>query len=224
MYIAPVGLLCAGDPLGAELMAADVTAVNQHGRPRDAAGAYAAALAACFIPGMTVEGVVEAALRHLGDEKTLLEVRAMLDLAGRCQSDAEFIERYYTEIIGPVLPYQDWQHLGKPLCNSWNSSEVLGPALAFFLRNGGADARAITMSCARLGRDADTIARVGAGLAGAWAGLSAFPEEWVSLVLANNPWMRAEEKSAKLAEIVRRRLRRDAERFAAIAATAGAAP
>lgn len=218
MYIAPVGLLCAGDPLCAELMAADVTAVNQHGRPRDAAGAYAAALAACFIPGMTVENVVETALAHLGDAKTLLEVQAMLDLSGRCRTDEEFIERYYTEILGPVLPYQDWQHLGKPLCNSWNSSEVLGPALVFFLRHRGADTLEMVMSCARLGRDADTIARVGAGLIGAWAGLSSFPVEWVKPVLERNPWMQAEEKSAKLAAIVRRRLERQADWYAKIAA------
>ena len=37
MYIGPVGLLCAGDPNKAAIMAADVTSVNQHGAPRDAA-------------------------------------------------------------------------------------------------------------------------------------------------------------------------------------------
>ena len=35
MYIGPVGLLCAGDPNKAAVMAADVTSVNQHGAPRD---------------------------------------------------------------------------------------------------------------------------------------------------------------------------------------------
>jgi ADP-ribosylglycohydrolase len=222
MYIAPVGLLCAGDPLKAELMAADVTAVNQHGRPRDVAGGYAAALAACFLPGMTPERVIETALEHTRDFKHTREMRAMLDLAARCGTGEEFCERYYREIIGPVVPYQDLQHLGGNRSVSWNSSEVLGPALAAFRLTRGSRAAEMVLMCGRIGRDADTIARVAGGLAGAYLGPSAIPEAWASYVLARNPWLRLREKAEQLAALVRRRLAEEIQARQAVLGEAGA--
>ena len=215
MYIAPVGLLCAGDPLKAELMAVDVTAVNQHGGPRDVAGGYCAALAACFLPDAAVESIVRTAVEHTRDERHTREIRAMLEVARTSGGLRDFIERYYTEILGPVLPMQDLQHLGsrrksgRPTCTSWNSSEVLGPALAAFLITGGADARAMMLACAKIGRDADTICRVGGGLAGAWLGAGAIPKEWADYVLERNAWLRIGEKAERLAALVRRNLERD---------------
>jgi ADP-ribosylglycohydrolase len=209
MYIAPVGLLCAGDPLKAELMAADVTAVNQHGRPRDVAGGYCAALAACFLPDRTVEDIVEIGIARTHDVKHVKEMRTMVDLAGDCGSCREFVERYYAEIIGPIIPYQDIQHDGGKSCVTWNSSEVLGPALATFRITGGTDAREMVLACCKIGRDADTIARVAGGLIGTWAGIQAIPTEWIDYVLPRNPWLRLEEKAAKLADLVRHSLQRD---------------
>jgi ADP-ribosylglycohydrolase len=207
MYIAPVGLLCAGDPLKAELMAVDVTSVNQHGRPRDVAGGYAAALAACFLPQADAEAIVRTALEHTRDQRHTGQMQAMVDLARTCQTCRDFIRRYYDEILGRVLPFQDWQHEGSPSCTSWNSAEVLGPALGALVITRGEDAREMILACARLGRDADTIARVAGGLIGAYRGAGAIPKEWADFVLARNPWLRLQEKARRLADLVERNLR-----------------
>lgn len=94
MYIAPVGLLCAGDTAQAELMAIDVTSVNQHGRSRDPAGGYAAAVAACFIPGITVEEIVRLAIHHTNEPICVRELEAIVALARECTTCRQFIERF----------------------------------------------------------------------------------------------------------------------------------
>lgn len=213
MFIGPVGLLCAGDPNKAAVMAADVSAVNQHGAPRDVAAGYAAALAACFVPGATVESIIDTAVTYTRDYRHTRELTAMLELAARCADCHEFIRRYYTEIIGPVVPFQDLEHEGKfhwffkeePTCVSWNSAEVLGPVLATFLITRGNDAQAMMLACAKIGRDADTIARCAGGLIGAWQGLEAIPADWQEYVLARNRWLMIEEKGASLIALIRRR-------------------
>jgi ADP-ribosylglycohydrolase len=213
MFIGPVGLLCAGDPNKAALMAADVTAVNQHGAPRDVAAGYAAGLAACFLPEATVDSVIETAMAFTRDYKQTREMNAMLELARKCRDCDEFVRRYYTEIIGPVLPFQDLEHLDKmhwtytdePTCVSWNSAEILGPTLATFLITRGENAPAMMLACAKIGRDADTICRCAGGLIGAWRGLESIPADWRELVLAKNRWLRLEEKGRALAALVQRR-------------------
>lgn len=220
MYIAPVGLLCAGDPLLAELMAVDITAVNQHGRSRDVAGGYAAALAACFVPDTSVDEIVEVAIRHTGDiDQHVRELRAMVDLARDCATCDEYIERHYVEIIGPVLPMRDPQSYGSRSCVTWNSAEVLGPTLAAFIITRGEDPAAMMLMCAMIGRDADTICRCAGGLIGAYRGAQAIPEDWAAFVLARNPWLRLEAKAEALTDIVRRRL---AARLCASQAVLGA--
>lgn len=213
MFIGPVGLLCAGDPLKAALMAADVTAVNQHGGPRDVAAGYAAAVAACFVPGATVESIIDTAVAYTRDYSQTRAMTAMLQLAANCVDCNEFVARYYTEILGPVLPFQDLEHIDKYhwhftdelTCVSWNSAEILGPTLATFLITRGEDAAAMMLACAKIGRDADTIARCAGGLIGAWQGRSAIPQDWQDYVLPRNRWLRLEEKGAALVELIQRR-------------------
>jgi ADP-ribosylglycohydrolase len=208
MYVAPIGLLCAGDPLKAELMAVDVTSVNQHGKSRDVAGGYAAALAACFLPGATVEEIVRIGLEHTRDWRHVKEMTAMVDLSRKCKTCAEFIERYHEDIIGPLIPLTDLQHEESGLSVSWNSAEILGPALALLLITGGQDPREMILASARMGRDADTICRCSAGLAGAYDGISAIPQDWQAYVLPRNRWLRPEEKAAKLSALVEANLER----------------
>jgi ADP-ribosylglycohydrolase len=199
-----------------ELMAVDVTAVNQHGGSRDVAAGYCAALASCFVTA-DVDEIVAVALRHTRDARHTLEIQAIVGLACDCETCEAFIERYYTEILGLVLPFQDWQHrgsvrpTGRPTSVSWNSLEVLGPVLATFLITRGRDAQAMMLACAKLGRDADTIARVAGGLIGAYLGADAIPKRWVDYVLPRNPWLRLEDKAARLAELTVARLRIRAE-------------
>lgn len=207
MYSLPVGLLCAGDPLEAELTAIDITSVNQHHRSRDAAGGYCATIAACFIPGIKIDEIIEIAITHTRDYLYTKELNAILELAAKCSSCDKFSERYWGELIGKIFPYQDLQHDGTSIVNSWKSSEVLGTALAALLISKG-DARKMVMACAINGRDADTAARVAGGLAGAYAGYEAIPAEWIEYVLNKNKWLQLEEKSDRLVAVVKNRLKR----------------
>ena len=216
MYIAPVGLLCAGDPAQAELMAVDVTSVNQHGRSRDPAGGYAAAVAACFIPGITIEEIVRLAIHHTHEPICVRELEAIVALTRTCTTCSQFIERYYTDILGKIIPYQDVQHQGTPYCVTWISTEILGPVLATLLITQGNDVEEMVLACARIGRDADTVCRAAGGLIGALRGLGSLPEEWRQVVLAKNRWLRLEEKSVQLTALIEQRLTHRRDRFAHI--------
>src|SRR4051812_40861051 len=62
MYMAPVGIANAGDPEGAYAEAIDVAGAHQSSYGREAAGVFAAAVAAAMIPGATPTSVVETAI------------------------------------------------------------------------------------------------------------------------------------------------------------------
>ena len=219
MCSAPIGLVHAGDPLAAEQAAVDITSVHQHGASRDAAGAYCAALAHCFLPGATVESIIATALKHLRDERLVYEVNTILEVAKRCHTCREFIDRYWQEMVGTLVPRQDWQHHGTGSLTTWNNSEVLGVALGMFrISGGGADGLEMLRCCALNGRDADTTCRVAGGLLGAWRGLGAIPQEWIHFVLPRNQWLHLERKSGELADLVVRRLRCRQEACAAVLA------
>ena len=211
MCISPVGLLCAGDPQKAEILAVEVTSVNQHGRSRDAAGGYAAALAACFTPGTTVEEIVETAILHTRDYKYTKEIKAIVNLARQCGNGKEFIERYWNEIIGTTIPLQDIQSDGSLYHVTWNSSEILGVTLAALIITKGEDPKEMILTCARIGRDADTICRCAGGLIGAFLGADAIPKYWTDFVLKKNQWLRLEEKAAKLTGIIEKVLKEEIE-------------
>lgn len=62
MYMAPVGIANAGNPAGAYAEALDVAGAHQSSYGREAAGVFAAAVAAACVPGATAASVVDAAL------------------------------------------------------------------------------------------------------------------------------------------------------------------
>src|SRR5262249_59386733 len=97
-----------------------------------------------------------------------------------------------------------------------DSRETVPATLALF-RLAGGDPEQVIRYGANFGRDADTIATMVGGLAGALRGVSGIPAEWVARVEAN-PDVRYREVVERLAGIVRQR----AERAAAYAGTVDA--
>lgn len=203
MYIAPIGIICAGDMLEAELMAVDITSVHSYGRSRDVAGGFCAAIAACFIPGMSVDNIVQIAIDHIRDHFSTLKVKSIVSLSYDCKDCNEFIKRYYEEIIGKIIPYKDDNHINyNDLCVTWDCAEVLGIALATFIITKGENGEEMIRASACIGRDADTIARTAGCLIGAYKGVTAIPEGWAEYVKEKNMWMQLEEKALKLTQIV----------------------
>jgi ADP-ribosylglycohydrolase len=78
MYAAPVGLVNAGDPRGAYAEAIDLTGAHQSSYGREAAGVFAAMVAASVAPGATLDDVVAAAF-DVAHDGTAAALRAVVD-------------------------------------------------------------------------------------------------------------------------------------------------
>ncbi len=82
MYMAPVGLVNAGHPEAAYAEALEVAAPHQSSYGREAAGVFAAAVAAACRPGATPETVIDAALAPAKDG-TRAAIEAVCEVAAR---------------------------------------------------------------------------------------------------------------------------------------------
>jgi ADP-ribosylglycohydrolase len=182
MYMAPVGVVNAGDPAGAYAEAIEVAGAHQHSFGREAAAVFAAAVAAAMAPGSCVDDVVEAAL-DLARDGTRAAVAAVVQTA-RGYED-------WRAAIGPlraaVAPYdtvgEEYRSpgLGARRPSRLHSIEELPIALGMLVVTGG-EYRAAVLGAVNYGRDADSTATMAGAIAGAMGGASAVPEEWSSTV------------------------------------------
>ena len=86
MYMAPVGIANAGDPDGAYAEAIDIAGAHQSSYGREAAGVFAAAVAAAFRPGATPGSIIDATLR-LAKDGTRGAIEAVCDAAAKLPDD-----------------------------------------------------------------------------------------------------------------------------------------
>ena len=86
MYIAPVGVVNAGDPHGAYEEAIAFASGHQESYGLEAAGVLASAIAAALIPGTTIERVIEAAL-SVAKDGTRAAIAAIADVAIRLRGE-----------------------------------------------------------------------------------------------------------------------------------------
>lgn len=170
MAIAPLGILNAGDPRRAARETFEVAGLI-HGGPsgfaRDAACAMAAAIAAAFVPDVGVEDILTAASAHLLPVSALAMREAIgttLDLAEVSGDYETFRAAFYDRGLREIVA---------------DPRETVPVALALFRLAGGDPRQAIVMG-ANFGRDADTIATMAGGLAGAYRGIEALPDHWVA--------------------------------------------
>jgi ADP-ribosylglycohydrolase len=204
MSISPMGIINACDPRRAAGETLDVASVIHNGASgfcRDAACAMAAAVAAAFAPDATPDSVIEAATAYLlpvSAREIRGRIEETLALAGEAGGGAyePFREAYYARHLYPTAS---------------DSRETVPATLALFRLAGGDPERAILYG-ANFGRDADTIATMVGGLAGALHGVQGLPAGWVAKVEAN-PEVRYAEPVAGLAQVVRQRAER-ARRYA----------
>lgn len=211
MYMAPVGLVNAGNPAAAYAEALDVAGAHQSSYGREAAGVFAAAVAAACAPGATAATVVDTALA-LAKDGTRDAITAVREVAARHRD----FESALAPLRAAVAPYDsvgpDYRapSLGARRPSRLHSIEELPVALGMLLV---ADGRyeASVLGAVNYGRDCDSIATMAGAVAGALGGESAVPAAWAKRV-AEASRLDLHAPAAALAAVAREVFDRDRSR------------
>jgi ADP-ribosylglycohydrolase len=178
MYMAPVGIANAGDPVGAYEEAIDIAGAHQWSYGREAAGVFAGAVAAAMIPGATPSHVATAAI-DLAHDGTRAALESVCEAASRIESWRDAAAR----LRGAIAPYDTVganfrePGLGARRPSRLHAIEELPIAIAFLLIARG-DYEDAVLGGVNYGRDADSIGTMAGALAGALGGRDALRAEW----------------------------------------------
>ena len=184
MYMAPVGVINAADPKGAYDEAIEIAGAHQSSYGREAAGVFAASVAAAMNPQATVEDVVDAALA-VAKDGTREALKAVVPAARECHDTFAAIP-VLREAVRPFdLVGDDYR---KPGLDSRRPSrtasiEELPIAIGMVIAGGG-DFKESVLGAVNYGRDADSIATMAGAICGALGGIDSIPSEWSAQVSA----------------------------------------
>ncbi|MFF5003216.1 ADP-ribosylglycohydrolase family protein [Streptomyces phaeochromogenes] len=209
MYMAPVGLVNAANPAGAYAEALDIAGAHQSSYGREAAGVFAAGVAAACAPGATPDSVVDACL-SLAKDGTRAAIETVCDTASR-YSDFESALRPLREAVAPydtVGPDYRTPSLGARRPSRIHSIEELPVALAMLLISRG-DYRHAVLGSVNYGRDCDSIATMSGALAGALG--AEIPPDWAKTV-AESSRLDLQAPATTLTEVTREIFARDTTR------------
>ncbi|MEV6579488.1 ADP-ribosylglycohydrolase family protein [Streptomyces sp. NPDC051582] len=182
MYMAPVGIVNAGNPAGAYAEALDIAGAHQSSYGREAAGVFAASVAAACRPGATASSVVDTALA-LAKDGTREAIAAVCEAASRHRD----FESALAPLRAAVAPYDsvgpDYRSpsLGARRPSRLHAIEELPIALGMLVVADGAYEGSV-LGAVNYGRDCDSIATMAGALCGALAGVSAVPPAWAKEV------------------------------------------
>ncbi|MFD5816620.1 ADP-ribosylglycohydrolase family protein [Streptomyces sp. NPDC059618] len=223
MYMAPAGLVNAGNPAGAYAEALDIAGAHQSSYGREAAGVFAAGVAAACSPGATPDSVVAACL-SLAKDGTRAAVEAVCEVAARHRDFESALEplRRAVAPFDTVGPDYRSPSLGARRPSRLHSIEELPVALGMLVVAGG-DFRHAVLGSVNYGRDCDSIATMAGALAGALG--SEVPHDWAKTV-AESSRLDLDAPARTLTEVTREIFDRDVRRRraheAAYAALTGA--
>ena len=180
MYMAPVGLVNAGNPHGAYVEAIDVAGAHQSSYGREAAGVFAAAVAASVAVDATVESVVGAALR-VAHDGTAAAIRAVVAAAEELPAHAgdEAIALALRDAIRPFDTVGDAYReplMDARLPSRTKSIEELPVALGFLVAYDG-EFLPTVLGAVNYGRDSDSIASMAGSLAAGIGGFQVIPTD-----------------------------------------------
>lgn len=223
MYMAPVGLVHIGDPRGAYDEAIDIAGAHQSSYGREAAGVFAAAVAAAAAPSATLADV-RAAVLEVAHDGTAAAIRAVFDAvdaftAAGGSDDPRDLARVVRAAVAPFDTVGD--HYRAPamdarLPSRTKSIEELPVALGFVMAREG-DLRAAVLDAVNYGRDSDSIATMAGAICGGLHGITAVPSEWVEGVTSASR-LDLDGVVSAMTDAVRDIARDDAERAARRAA------
>jgi ADP-ribosylglycohydrolase len=180
MYIAPVGVVNAANPRAAYDEAIAFASGHQESYGLEAAGVFAAAVAAAFVPGTDIDTVVETAqeLAKDGTGAAIADICAIARRERQKGSDHATIVEAFHEAIGRYSPMgDDVNHTADKagrLTDAYQPSrlkaiEELPLALGFCLVTGGDFRRSIADGI-NSGRDTDSIGVMAGAILGALHG------------------------------------------------------
>jgi len=180
----PLGLMNAGAPGAAADDSVEVGRlyVAETSSALRWAALYNAAIAEACRPGATVGSVLAVARSFAGYRAKSVgpyadysgiaaEIDRALEIAVRHTDPAAMRDEFYRYYHGG--DYVTYGHS--------QAGEIVSKGLAVFVLAGGDPARAV-VAAVNFGRDTDCLAAVAGGLAGALAGASAIPPEWIAQV------------------------------------------
>ncbi|MFE2264805.1 ADP-ribosylglycohydrolase family protein [Streptomyces griseosporeus] len=222
MYMAPVGLVNAAHPAAAYAEALDVAGAHQSSYGREAAGVFAAAVAAAAAPGATPDSVVSACL-SLAKDGTRAAIERTCEVAAR-YGDFESALVPLREAVAPydtVGPDYRAPSLGARRPSRLHAIEELPVALAMTVIAGG-DLRHAVLGAVNYGRDCDSIATMAGALTGALG--SPVPDEWSKRVAEASRldlWEPGRTLTAVAREVFERDVRRRRAHERAFAALGG---
>ncbi|MFG2992958.1 ADP-ribosylglycohydrolase family protein [Streptomyces sp. NPDC048257] len=182
MYMAPVGIANAGHPAGAYAEALDIAGAHQSSYGREAAGVFAAAVAAACVPGATAASVVDTAL-SLAKDGTRAAIAAVREVAAAHRD----FESALAPLRAAVAPYDsvgpDYRNpsLDARRPSRLHAIEELPIALGMLLVADGRYETAV-LGAVNYGRDCDSIATMAGAIAGALGGEAVVPAAWAKQV------------------------------------------
>ena len=200
MYMAPVGIANAGDPDGAYAEAIDIAGAHQSSYGREAAGVFAAAVAAAMTPSASVSEVAEVAIAHAHDG-----TRAALEAVCAAATNIDDWRNAASAVREAIAPYDsvgpDFRDpgLGARRPSRLHSIEELPVAIGYVLIAGGRYEDAV-LGAVNYGRDADSIGTMAGAITGALGGRDGVPAEWREFV-ARESRIDLEEPGLAMADI-----------------------
>lgn len=180
MYAAPIGVINACNPTAAYQEAINFTLGHQQSYGLEAAGVFAACVSAAFIPGITLDAIVDIALQ-LAKDGTREAISATLDVACCYRGQSWDYLQVVDALHEALLP---WSPMGDDLMHGPEkagvptmayqpsrlmSIEELPMALAFCLLREG-DFRGAVEDSINSGRDTDSIGVMSGAILGALHG------------------------------------------------------
>lgn len=180
MYMAPVGLVNAANPAGAYAEALDIAGAHQSSYGREAAGVFAAAVAAACVPGATPVSVIDTAL-SLAKDGTRDAIEAVAEAASHHRDFESALDPLRAAVtpFDTVGPDYRAPSLGARRPSRVHAIEELPIALGMLLVSDG-DFRHTVLGSVNYGRDCDSIATMSGAIAGALG--SGAPPEWAKTV------------------------------------------
>ncbi len=180
MYVAPIGVVNACDSKAAYDEAIAFASGHQESYGLEAAGVFAAAVAAAFVPGTTINAVVETvlALAKDGTRNAIADIAQSARQLKAQGADHSSVVAEFHRIIAPYSPMgDDVNHTpakagrltGAYQPNRLGSIEELPLALGFCLVNDGDFRRSIEDGI-NSGRDTDSIGVMAGAILGAMHG------------------------------------------------------